>query len=284
MAVGLVITVLTCMIITWVYFSMTGTDESTVTSQVGLNKWYVDKQEARIIDLEEVKIERDIISKNGHEKEEQDGYKLIVEHYGKGKESYRTSHYFYNESYQDKEIITRQMKGKTITVWRSRDGYIYVPHEALNEERVLEVNGIDKTFIYTIITAIILGIITGIIVLFISPLWLLVHFISIIITVIMPYMLIYMEEDKSVRKRVHYKSVGAVNLYTMQEGKENIKDTKLLKRTVPVVLLDEESGYLGYSENRINAILDEQGDVDVHIAKEHRIPEIVKRFIHDYID
>ena len=285
MVEGIIVTILACLVIVWVGFSMAGRDEVRVSSSTDLSRWYQYKNVASIIGMEELELDRDYISLKGRGVHKQWGYRLTLEYKNRDGSIVQTNHTFYDESEQDEKFLTKYIKGNTIVVWESRKGEVYVPGEIVENLEVQSINGADKVLIYSVATSVIIGLISSIFVLLLSPLWVLLHLPFVLIAGIIPQIFMYIQSINNNIQRRGYTAVSALNQYAIyvDDGEEGINQYKLVEQTLPMVLLEEGVGYLGYTPDKVEVLVDYDGDIPVHIASEYHIPDLVKTIVGKYI-
>lgn len=281
MVEGLVVTILTCLVIVWVGFSMAGRDEARVSASTDLSRWFRYKQVASIVGMEEVELERDYVSLMGRGVHKQWGYELTLEYKNLDGVIRQTTHTFYDESEQDEKFLSKYIKDNNLVVWLMDSGEVYVPGEIIENTKVQTIYGADKVLVYSLATAILIGLITTIFLIFISPIWILFHIPLVIISGVVPQIFMYIQSVNSNIQRRDYTSVSALNQYALyiDDDEEGVKQVKLVEQTLPMVLLEEGVGYLGYTPDKIEVLVDYDGDIPVHIASEYHIPEVVQTIV-----
>lgn len=285
MVEGIIVTILTCLIIVWVGFSMAGRDEVRVSSSTDLSRWYHYKIVASIIGMEEVELDRDYISLKGRGVHKQWGYRLTLEYKNIDGSIVQTTHTFYDESEQDEKFLSKYIKDNTVLVWESGKGEVYVPGEIVENLEVQSIYGADKVLVYSVVTSVIIGLISSIFVLLLSPLWVVVHLPLVLVAGIIPQIYMYMQSINNNIQRRGYTAVSALNQYAIyvDDGEDGLNKYKLVEQTLPMVLLEEGVGYLGYTPDKVEVLVDYDGDIPVHIASEYHIPDLVKSILVKYI-
>lgn len=278
---GLVVTVLTCLIVVWVGFSMAGRDEARVSASVDLNKWYSYKSIANIVGMEEIELERDYVSLFGRGVQNQKGTRLTLEYTNSSKHSLRSTHMFYDDSKQDEVFLEKYIKDNQLVVWIAKDGSVYVPGEIIDNQKIQTIHGADKVLVYSMATAIVASVVSMLFLLFLSPFWILVHLPIVWASSLIPQGLMYIQEIGSEVQRKNYQSVSALTQFGLyvDESEEGIRQLKLVEQTLPMVLLEEGVGYLGYTPGKVAVLVDYDGNIPVHIASEYHIPEVIATVI-----
>lgn len=281
---GVVVTVLASIIVIWVSFSMAGRDEARVSASTDLSRWYDLKRLADIEEMEEVRVKRDYVTVLGRGVQEQRGYRLKLRYKNRSGYEKRSEHYFYDESEQDENFLSRFIKGDQIYVWIGKRGDVYVPGEIVENKKVQSIFGADRVLMYSLGVAAIMGIITSLFLVVISPIWIIFNLPIILISSIIPQLYMYMTSLSSEVHRVDYVGVSAVNQYGLYIDKleDGIRKYKLVEQTLPMVLLEQGVGYLGYKPGKIDVNVDYDGNIPVHIASEYRISDLVKE-VHDKV-
>jgi len=281
MVEGIVVTMLSCLVIVWIGFSMAGRDEARVSASTDLNRWYQTKQLATIIDIQEMELNRDYLSLFGRGVQEQSGYRLTLEYKDKSGKLARTKHYFYDESEQDEKFLSKYIQNNKIYIWLADNEKVYVPGEIIENKEVQTIYGAEKVLVYTLSASIVMGVVTSFFLIFLSPLWILIHLPIVLLSSLVPQAYMYIQEMSSEVQKKSYHSVSALNQFGIyiDEKEEGIRQFKLVEQTLPMVLLEEGVGYLGYTPDKVSVLVDYDGNIPVHIASEYHIPDIVTSII-----
>lgn len=279
---GLIVTILSSIIVIWVGFSMVGRDEARVSASVDLNKWYTKKRQASVVDIEDVELTRNFVSLLGRGVQKQSGNRVTLEYKNVSGNIVKTKHLFYDNSDQDEAFLGKYIKDNKIYVWLSDTGRVYVPGEIIENKKVQTIYGADKVMIYTLLTSGLVGLVSTLFLLFMSPFWVLVHVPIILLSSIVPQVFMYIQEVSSEVQRKDYVSVSALNQFGLyiDTQEDGISRYKLVEQTLPMVLLEEGVGYLGYTPNQVEVLINYDGDIPVHISSEYHIPEIVTTTLH----
>lgn len=281
MVEAIVVTILTSLIVVWVGFSMAGRDEARVSASVDLNKWYQVRKEASIYEIEEIEILRDYVTLTGRGEQLQKGYQLMLEYKDLRGYSKTTKHQFYDETEQDEEFLQKYISDNQMYVWLSKDNEVYVPGEIKDNKDIQSIYGADRVLTYSLLTALGVGLISVVFVLLLKPFWAILHLPIVILTALIPQIVMYIQEMSSEVQRLDYEAVGALSQYSLQidEDAEGLTKYKLVEQTLPMVLLNNGVGYLGYHPDEVKVLVDYDGDIPVHIASEYHIPDLVKTAI-----
>lgn len=277
---GVVITILATIIVMWVSFSMAGRDEARVSASTDLSKWYEYIRLADIREMKEVEVERDYVTILGRGVQKQRGYQIELSYEDVNGYEKRSHHYFYDESKQDEEFLARYIDGDQIYVWIARDGGVYVPGEIVENKKVQTIFGADRVLMYSIGMAVIMAIFSAIFLIFISPIWIILHIPIVLLSSIIPQLYMYMSSLRSEVHRVDYVGVTALNQYGMyvDDLEDGVAKYKLVEQTLPMVLLEQGVGYLGYKPGKIEINVDYEGNIPIHIASEYRVSWVVRVF------
>lgn len=244
MVEGMVVTILSCLVIVWIGFSMAGRDEARVSASADLSKWYKYKHKATIVAMEEVEVERNYVTLVGRGVHKQWGYKLTLEYKNRDDVIVKSTHTFYDESEQDEEFLERYIKDNTLYVWMNDKSEVYVQGKRVDSTKLLTVYGSDKVLVYTLSSAVVIGMITTLFLMFIAPVWIVFHIPLVVLAGVVPQLYMYIQTVNSNIQRRDYVSVSSLNQNALYIDKEEtgLKKVKLVEQTLPMVLLEEGVG------------------------------------------
>lgn len=284
MVEGLVVTILSCVIIVWVGFSMAGRDEARVSASSDLNKWYKIRREATIVNMEEVELDRRFVTVKGRGIHKQWGYKLTLEYKDMDGNIVTSNHMFYDASREDEEFLERYIQNKTLHVWLNSKRQVYVPGEIVDNSKGLTIYGSDKVLVYSALSALVVGFVSLILLLLIAPLWVVLHIPTILLAGAVPQIYMYIQTVSNDVQRRGYTAVSFLNQYALyiDKGESGVHRFKLVEQTLPMVQLEEGVGYLGYTPDKVDVLVDYDGNIPVHIASEYTIPSVVKELVERY--